>query len=83
MPYLSRMLIRAAALSLTLAACGFASDPASAVSEDTAEVEQAVLHTCAPESSPCAPFDRDDRAIGQGPDVTDPLRAGVPAVSPR
>ena len=107
------MLIRAAALSLSLAACGFASDPASAVSERTAEVDQAVINTCAPRNYPCDPFDRDANAIcqiicsedgGDGyclpystaekvanhPDhffspskFSDPLCAGVPAVSPR
>ena len=86
MPYLRRMLIRAAALSLSLAACGFASDPASAVSERTAEVEQAIVDPCAAEDSPCDPFDRDASAICEppgGPDGADPLCAGVPAVSPR
>jgi hypothetical protein len=69
-PYLSRMLIRAAVLALPLVACGFASDPASAVPERTAEVDQAVISTCAPENPP---GDRDASAICQGPDVADPL----------
>ena len=86
MPYLGRMLIRAAALSLSLAACGFASDPSSAVSERTAEVEQAIIDPCATEDSPCDPFDRDASAICEP--SGDPMRPtrcapGVPAVSPR
>ena len=59
------MLNRAAALSLSLAACGFASDPASAVSERTAEVDQAVINTCDPKNYPCDPFERDANAICQ------------------
>lgn len=72
MPYLSRMLIRAAVLALPLVACGFASDPASAVPERTAEIDQAV-NTCDPENAPGDPLDRDASAICQGPDVADPL----------
>lgn len=82
-PYLSRMLIRAAVLALPLVACGFASDPASAVSEPTAEVDQAVINACDPKDTPCDPFDRDASAVCQEPDGAAPLCAGVPAVSPR
>jgi hypothetical protein len=59
------MLTRAAVLSVSLAACGFASDPAFAVSDHTAEVDQAVIHTCAARDYPCDPFDRDGNAICQ------------------
>jgi hypothetical protein len=62
-PYLRRMLLRAAVLSISLAACGFASEPASAVSDRTAEVDQTVIHTCAQKDDPCDPFDRDGNAI--------------------
>jgi hypothetical protein len=59
------MLIRTAVLSVSLAACGFSSDPAFAVADHTAEVDQAVIHTCAPRDTPCDPFDRDGDAICQ------------------
>jgi hypothetical protein len=67
------MLIRAAVLALPLAACGFASDPAPAVPERTAEVNQAIIHACDPENDPCDPFDRDASAILPGTRVADPL----------
>jgi hypothetical protein len=59
------MLSYAAVLSVSLAACGFASEPAFAVSDHTAEVDQAVIDTCAIRDDPCDPFDRDGNAICQ------------------
>jgi hypothetical protein len=78
------MLIRAAVLSISLAACGFASDPASAVSDRTAEVDQAVIDTCAPGDSPCDPLDRDGNEIcqslcsGEGTEPDELARADRP-----
>lgn len=78
------MLIRAAVLSVSLAACGFASDPAYAVSDRTAEVDQAVNDTCAPGDHPCDPLDRDGDEIcqslcsGDGTGSDELARAGRP-----